>query len=144
MKIVLDTNVLVAGLRSRQGASFQILSLIPTGKVKFLLSVALFLEYEAILKRTELLQATGLTVKDIDVILNLLAAKGVKILEHYLWRPQLKDPGDEMILELAINGGAEAIVTFNQKDFTGVSERFNLKVITPAIFYKILVGGSKS
>lgn len=142
MKIVLDTNVLVAALRSNQGASFQILNLIPSGKVEFLLSVALFLEYEATLKRTEFLQATGLTVRDIDAILNLLSAKGIKIFEHYLWRPQLKDPGDEMVLELAINGGAKAIVTFNQKDFVGATEKFSVNVMTPAFFHKILVGGS--
>jgi putative PIN family toxin of toxin-antitoxin system len=141
MKIILDTNVLVAGLRSKLGASFQILNLIPTGKVEFLLSVALFLEYEAILKRSEFLKVAGLTVSDIDTILNLLAAKGEKIFEHYLWRPQLKDPNDEMVLELAINGGAEAIVTFNQKDFVEVAKKFNVKIMAPADFYKILKGG---
>jgi len=141
MKIILDTNILVAGLRSRQGASFQILNLIPTGKIKFLLSIALFLEYEATLKRSEFLKVAGLTVDDIDIILNLLAAKGEKIFEHYLWRPQLKDPHDEMVLELAISGRAEAVVTFNQRDFIEVAEKFNLKIIMPADFYKILKGG---
>lgn len=135
MKIVIDTNVLIAGLRSRDGASFQILERIPSGKIKFILSVALFVEYEAVLKRAEFRKETGLLIKDIDAILDMLASKCIKTNIYYLWRPQLRDPGDDMILEAAISGSADAIVTFNQKDFVCGVDKFGLKLLQPGEFY---------
>ncbi len=131
MKIVLDTNVLVAGLRSNNGASFQLLKSIPEKSVPFIISVALFLEYEAVLKRQIFLEESGLRVGDIDAVLNMLAARCMQTKIYYLWRPQLKDPSDDMVLETAISGSANAIVTFNRKDFVGVAEKFNIKIMLP-------------
>ena len=135
MKIILDTNVLVAGLRSRDGASYQILRSIPTGEVKFVISVTLFIEYESVLKRPSFLKAVGFTAKDVDAILNMLASKAIRTHIHYLWRPQLRDPGDDMVLEAAISGSADFIVTFNKKDFVGVAEKFGLNLLLPNEFY---------
>lgn len=135
MKIVLDTNVLVAGLRSSKGASYQILQNIPSGKIKYVLSVTLFLEYESVLKRPAFLKTAGLTAKDIDTILDMIALKGTRTNIHYLWRPQLRDPGDDMVLEAAISGSVNAIVTFNKKDFIGSAEKFGLDLMLPSEFY---------
>jgi putative PIN family toxin of toxin-antitoxin system len=113
---VFDTNVIVAAaLRSRRGASFQLLKRVIEGDKRFqiLLSVPLFLEYEAVLKREEQLIANQLQIQDIDTILDMLAARGKNVKIPFLWRPLLNDPKDEMVLEVAVNGQAQAIVTFN-------------------------------
>lgn len=138
MKVVLDTNVLVAGLRSRDGASFQILERIYKGQVKFVLSVALFLEYEDVLKRGPFLSKTGLRIKDANAILDMLAAKCFRTKVYYLWRPQLKDPNDDMVLETAVSGGADAIVTFNTRDFLTVAKQFEMKIVLPGEYLTTL------
>lgn len=134
MIVVLDTNVLVAAVRSRRGASFGILSTLPTARFTMLLSVPLLLEYEAVLKRPTTLEASGLSGEDMDTILDMLAAVARPLRLHYLWRPQLADPADEMILELAVAGGADAIVTFNRGHFAGAARRFGLRVASPREF----------
>jgi len=136
MLVVLDTNVIVAGLRSRDGASFQILNAIVENRAAFALSVPLLLEYEAVLKRPSTLAATALRAADMDVILNMLCARGKAIQLHYLWRPQLRDEKDEMVLELAINASVDAIVTFNRADFLSAARRFDMPIITPATYYQ--------
>jgi len=138
MLVVLDTNVIVAALRSRDGASFQILESIIDDQVDFALSVPLLLEYEAVLKRSANLSASGLNIKDIDVILNILCARGQPTILHYLWRPQLKNEQDEMVLELAVNADADAIVTFNRKDFLPAANKFDLPIMMPSEYYLCL------
>lgn len=141
MSIILDTNIFVAATRNRNGASFRLLELLPLNIYSYLLSVPLFLEYESVLKREEQLQISQLTLQDIDILLDMIAAHAKIVSKiNYLWRPQLPDPKDDMVLELAINGNAESIVTFNQKDFSGVESLFNLRVITPGQFLKQLQG----
>ncbi len=127
MKIVIDTNVLVAALKSRKGASFQIVSMLPERLYHPMLSVPLMLEYEDVLKR----QIHKLNANDIDAILNIFAkySKHVKI--YYLWRPFLQDAKDDMLLELALAGGAEAIITFNVNDFKQVKSHFGINIIKP-------------
>jgi len=143
MLIVLDTNVFVAATRNRNGASFRLLELLPQDIYAYLLSVPLFLEYESVLKREEQLLVSQLTIQDVDVLLDMIAAHAKTIDRiSYLWRPQLSDPKDEMVLELAINGNAQAIVTFNQKDFNKITPLFNLQVMTPSRFLKQLQGNS--
>ena len=132
MKVVLDTSVIVAGLRSRDGASFKILAHIPRGKIKFILSVALFLEYEAVIKRKAFLNATRLRLKDVNAVLDMLAAKCIQTKVYYLWRPQLKDPNDDLVLETAVSGSADAIVTFNTKDFVKVEKKFDVNILLPS------------
>jgi putative PIN family toxin of toxin-antitoxin system len=132
MRIVLDTSVLVAGLRSRNGASNAILELVADGRLTPLASPPLFLEYEDVLKRTEQRQVHGLSLAEVDRFLAALASAVDPVEIHFGWRPQLRDPGDEMVLETAINGRAEALVTHNVTDFIGAAPRFKLLVLRPA------------
>lgn len=134
MKVVIDTNVFVAALRSRRGASFQVLQALRGRQFEFVLSVPVFLEYEDVLKRPGLVP---LPLVAIDVFLSLLAIRGEPQDIFYLWRPFLPDPKDDMVLELAVAARCNAIVTFNKKDFIGV-EKFGLKVLTPQEFLSLL------
>ena len=127
-RLVLDTNVLVAGLRSRRGASYRILARIETGSMVPVLSVPLVFEYEAVLKRQA--RALHLTPAEIDALLDDLCVLGECQLVYYLWRPALRDAGDEMVLELAVAAGCPHIVTHNVRDFAG-SDRFGVRVYTP-------------
>lgn len=131
-RIVLDTNVIVAGLQSRNGASNRLLRMVPERRFALLLSVPLFLEYEAVLKRPERQAAHGLSSEKIDTLLAVWARLGVPVSLHYLWRPQLRDAGDEMVLETAVNGRADGLVTFNVQDFKPAASRFGIELLTPA------------
>ena len=132
-RIVIDTNVLVAALRSRRGASYKLLKLIDSGKFDFSVSVPLVLEYESVAKR--LVGKTPLTVSDIDDILDYLCATATRREVFFLWRPFLNDPKNDMVLELAVAADCDYIVTFNSRDFVGV-EQFGLQPITPQAFLK--------
>jgi putative PIN family toxin of toxin-antitoxin system len=129
LRVVLDTNVLVAALRSSRGASHQLLRRLGTDTFEHVVSVALVLEYEDALTRPE--SGIALSRTDIEAVLDYLCASGRQQPIHYLWRPALPDPKDDLVLEVAVNGECEAIVTFNARDFQG-AERFGLAVLTPA------------
>lgn len=136
MIYVLDTNVLVAAVRSPQGASAEILRRVLTERLSVLCSVPLFLEYEAVLSRPEQLQAAGVSVADVANLLDVLAGKVQRVEIAYLWRPQLRDAADDMVLEAAVNGRATAIITFNQRDFLPQTLTFGVAVLTPAQFFQ--------
>lgn len=138
MKIVLDTNILVSGLRSNKGASYIILQEIGYGAVNGIISVPLLLEYEEVLKRRQNLEVFGLKSSDIDAILNMVCSRFEHITPYYLWRPCLRDPGDDMLLELAVCGKAQFIVTHNIKDFRGAEKFEQLKIITPQHYLTLL------
>jgi putative PIN family toxin of toxin-antitoxin system len=129
-RLTIDTNVLVAALRNRNGPSFTLIQLARRGNVAMYCSPALFLEYEDVLKRPVQLAASGLTPLDVDAILNELAHLIVPVTTHYQWRPQLRDPADEMVLEAAVNGQVNAIVTYNLRDFSPAL-RFGIPVLNP-------------
>lgn len=131
MKLVLDTNVLVAGLRSRTGASNPLLVAGFQKRFVWCCSVPLFYEYEAVLNRAEFLLDSGLTRKQIGEFLEDIAATVVPVGIDFHWRPQLGDPDDEMVLEAAINCGG-SIVTHNARDFRDVPARFGLGLLSPA------------
>lgn len=124
----MDTNVLVSALRSRKGASFKVVSLIGKRLFQLSISVPLVLEYESVGKRISKL--VGLRYSDIDDIVDYIC----KVAEHreiyYLWRPFLKDPKDDMVLEVAVESESEYIVTHNVRDFSGI-EQFGLEAISP-------------
>lgn len=130
-RVVLDTSVLVAGLRSNQGASFQMLRLVQYGDLIPLITPSLFLEYEEVLKRPEQRQASGLSLADVDNFLGELAALAEPVDIHLAWRPQLRDPDDELVLEVAINGRADALATHNVRDFRDAAPRFGVRVLRP-------------
>jgi putative PIN family toxin of toxin-antitoxin system len=130
-QVVIDTNVFVAALRSRRGASYRLLSLVDSAKYQISLSVPLVLEYEAVAKRQT--GGTGLTTSEVDDILDYIISLADHQEIHYLWRPHLKDPNDDMLLELAVAAGCKFIITFNLNDFEGV-DQFGIEAITPKMF----------
>ena len=127
-RVILDTNVLYAGLYASSGASHQILRAIERGRIKTVISTALLFEYEYILQRnkTEL----RLSERDIDKILDNLCRLSEHQKIYFLWRPYLSDSEDDHILEVAVASGTKTIVTHNVKDFKG-SEKFGIRVLTP-------------
>jgi putative PIN family toxin of toxin-antitoxin system len=133
--IVLDTNVLVAALRSRTGMSRRILTEVLQERLSAGVSVSLFMEYEDVLQRPEQRAAFGLTTSQVDEFLAGLAAVLNPIDISFLWRPQLKDPCDEMVLEAAVNGRCTHILTWNVRDFLPAVQRFNLLCVTPRSYY---------
>lgn len=135
-KIVLDTSVVVAGLRTRAGAGNAVLRLVARGRLVLLASPPLFLEYEDVLKRPEQRLAHGLTLEAVDEFLAGLAALIEPVELHFRWRPQVKDPDDEMVLESAINGQADALVTYNIRDFAEAGEQFKILIVHPADLLK--------
>ena len=138
MVVVFDTNVLVAATLSPFGASFQLLSLIPERRFALLLSVPVMLEYEEVLKREDMRAQSHLTLEEVDVLLDMLAAVGTPCTPFFQWRPQLPDPDDEMFLELAVNGRAHAIVTVNTRDFLPAVRTFGVEVLRPGAFLRRL------
>jgi putative PIN family toxin of toxin-antitoxin system len=131
MRFVLDTDVVVAAMRSPSGASAALLKALNARAITVLANVALFVEYEATCSRTEHLLASGLNMMDLRIFLDGLASQIEAVDVRYLWRPQLRDPADEMVLEAAINGQADAIVTFNVRDFGTVPATFGVQLLLP-------------
>lgn len=135
--VVLDANILVAASRSRWGASFALLQALRNGRYKALVSVPLMLEYEAVLHRPEQLVASGRGAKQTDAFLDALCLLVESVHLHYPWRPQLRDPADEMVLETALNGRADALISLNVGDFAAAA-RFRLPVLAPGAFLRQL------
>ena len=130
MRLVLDTNIIVAGFRSRRGASNALLRLVDGGRVIPLCSTALFLEYEAVLSREETRAITGHGLDDVSAIMQAFAALCEPVDISFRVRPILRDADDEMVLEAALNGQAEAIVTHNIRDFEAIQE-LGIEVASP-------------
>ena len=131
MRLTFDTDVIVAALRSRTGASNALLRALRGGQLEAVASVPMLFEYEAVLMRPEQRQATGMTVEEVGIFLDGLAALLLPVLPYFLWRPLLRDPDDEMVLDAAVNGRAYAIATFNVQDFLPEARQFQLEVLTP-------------
>ena len=129
--MVLDTDVVVAAMRSPRGASAAILRAARQGRVTLLASVPLALEYEAVASPAEHRLAAGLTAREVRNFLTAVVAMAEPVTTHFLWRPQLRDPADEMVLEAAANGSADALVTFNLRDFAAVPAQLGVRVMLP-------------
>ena len=134
--VVLDTNVVIAALRSRRGASFAILRRLGQDWIP-LISVPLILEYEAVGKRES--QRLAIPESTVESIIRAFCFFGQETDIHFRQRPFLPDPGDEFLLELAVAGRAEAIVTHNVRHFVGV-ETFGIRVLTPSEFLRTMEG----
>jgi putative PIN family toxin of toxin-antitoxin system len=131
--VVVDTNVLVAGLRSRNGTAFRLLSLIGKNRFEICVSVPLILEYETVF--LDQLDELHLTAHDISDLLDFLCTVSKRQDIHYLWRPYLRDPKDDLVLEVAVAGNCDAIITYNARDFSG-SEKFGVQIVAPGEFLK--------
>ncbi len=136
MIVVLDTNVIVAAMRSPTGASAALLRAARRSELTFVANVALAVEYEATCSRAEHQLASGLTATQVGIFLDAVIAMARPVETHFLWRPQLRDPADELVLEAAVNGRATAIVTFNQRDFGSVPQQFGVEVLSPLAAYR--------
>jgi len=138
MRLVLDTNVMVAAIRSSGGASHRLLAAALTHELTLVASVPLMIEYQAVMTRLEHLTVSGLSAADIDVLLDAVASVAEPVRLAFLWRPIVKDPDDDMVFETAVNGRAEAIVTFNTRDFAHAGLAFGIDVLTPSATLKKL------
>lgn len=134
---VMDTNVLLSGLRSRNGRSYQVLARIGGGDFQLVLTVPLVLEYEKVLKEHH--EATGLTESDVNDVLDYLCSTAKLSDVHYLWRPLLRDPNDDHLLEAAVAGGADVLLTFYRRHFAEATT-FGIAVMDPATFLGRLGG----
>ena len=131
MRYILDTNIVVAALRSTRGASAAVMRGVREGRGTYLLSTALLWEYEAVCKRPDHLEAAGLKEREVDIVLDVLAASAERVETSYRWRPQLRDAADELVLEAAVAGQADVIVTFNARDFGKAPSRFHIEIMGP-------------
>ncbi len=138
--MVLDTATMVAALRSEAGASRRLLTSALRKDLALLCSVPLMIEYEAVLTRPEHLDASGLSAIDMEAVLDAVAAVAEPVRLAFLWRPALSDPDDDMVLEVAVNGQADAIVTFNRRDFGMAARRFGIDILLPVEAWRRLEG----
>ncbi len=136
-RLVIDTNVIFAALRNAKGASAALMLQVAEKRVKPLLTVALVLEIESVLCRPEHLAASALTPALVQGFVDELCAFAEPVQIHFAWRPQLHDAADEMVLEAAVNGQADALATFNLKDFLPVAQSFGVEVIVPVTALRV-------
>jgi putative PIN family toxin of toxin-antitoxin system len=127
----LDTDAVVAAMRSPTGASAAIVQAVRQRRATLLLSVPLAIEYEAVCRRSEHRMEAGLSERQVEIYLDAIIAMAEPVPTHFLWRPQLRDPNDEMVLEAAVNGRAEALLTFNVREYGTAASQFGVEVLLP-------------
>jgi putative PIN family toxin of toxin-antitoxin system len=136
VRLVLDTCVIVSAFRSKVGASYRLLELLREGRFTAVATPTLLFEYETVLKRPHQRQVQTLSEELLEDAIRGLAALIEPVHVDYQWKPQLRDPDDEMVLETATNGHAEAIITFNIGDFLPASTQFGLRIVTPGVIIR--------
>lgn len=134
----MDTDAIVAAMRSPGGASAELLRRARRGELTLAASVSLFMEYEAVCQRPEHMEAAGFSPWQAGIFLDALARIVEPVEVHFLWRPQLRDPADELVLEAAVNASAQTLLTFNQRHFAKAAMRFGLQVMLPGPFLRSL------
>jgi putative PIN family toxin of toxin-antitoxin system len=142
MRLILDTAAMVAAIRSDAGASRRLLVAALERRFTLLASVPLMIEYQAVMTRPEHLKAANLSADDVDVLLDAVAAVVEPVRLAFLWRPAVRDPDDDMVFEAAVNGQADAIVTFNIRDFGETAQHFGLEVLLPREAWKRVEKGT--
>ena len=133
-QIVIDTNIFLAGLRSRRGYAFRLLQLVGTEWFEINLSVPLVMEYESTLLRE--LPNLPVPRSVVEEVINFHCAVANRHRIFFLWRPFLRDPKDDMVLELAVKAGCDYIVTYNKRDFAGVEKTFQVRVVGAGEFLR--------
>ncbi|MGE3840212.1 MAG: putative toxin-antitoxin system toxin component, PIN family [Vicinamibacterales bacterium] len=136
----MDTDVLGAGVRSDGGASRVLLTAALERRYEVLASVPLMLQYESVLTRSEHLIAAGVSEGDVQVLLDAIALVARPVRISYLWRPMLPDPGDDLVLETAVNGSAQLLITFNRRHFEPAAAHFGIEVVAPGEAVRRLEG----
>ena len=136
MRVIFDTNVLAAALRSNRGASFALISMLPSPKFELAVSIPLYLEYLDVLMRSEI-KPPSISNADVLSFVRKMVSYCHKQSIYFRWRPWLKDPNDDMILELAIASQSSHIVTFNLKDFGNI-ELFGIEAVSPSDFLEMV------
>ena len=137
-RIVIDTNVLVAALRSRSGWSFELLQRIGQGQFQHVVTVPLVMEYEDVLVRPGMVRVSSAAVGH---VLDYVCATAIRQPVHFLWRPRLSDIKDDLVLEAAVNGQCQRIVTWNVRDFAPAAE-FGIEVVDPQAFLNTRKGST--
>ncbi|MGK6312796.1 putative toxin-antitoxin system toxin component, PIN family [Neorhizobium sp. DT-125] len=138
MRVVFDTATMVAAIRSNAGASRLLLVAALERRLTMLASVPLMVEYQAVMTRPRHLAAAGLSAQEVGGLLDAVAAVAEPVRLAFLWRPAARDPDDDMVLEAAVNGRAEAIVTFNLRDLEKAAHQFGIEVLSPGDAWKRL------
>ena len=136
IKVVFDTSLLVAAARSRNGASFALIASLPHPRFQICLSVAVYTEWQAVVTGPEHLPPGTDASTALGIVRYLASIAHLQDI-HFLWRPFLKDPDDDMVLECAVAAGCQYIVTHNVKDFRR-SEQLGVTAITPGDFLNLL------
>jgi putative PIN family toxin of toxin-antitoxin system len=132
-RIIIDTNVLVSALRSSAGWSFDLLTKVGAGHFEHVVTVPLVMEYEDMFHRPGMVKVSA---REVDDILDYVCASALRTQVHFLWRPKLADIKDDMVLEAAVNGQCQYIVTWNVRDFAAAAD-FGIQVISPDVFLKL-------
>jgi putative PIN family toxin of toxin-antitoxin system len=127
----MDTDAVVAAMRSPSGTSAAIIRAVRRRQATLMLSVPLAMEYESVCRRSEHREESGLSGQQVEIFLDAIIAMSEPVRTHFLWRPQLRDPNDEMVLEAAVNGRADALVTFNVRDYGTTPAQFGVEVLLP-------------
>lgn len=134
-QIVIDTNVILAGLRSKKGASYKLLTMLNDQRFQINISATLIFEYEEVLKREQ--QQISLTNEDIDDIINGICYLANHHEIFYIWRPLAKDKDDDFLIDLALKCQAQFIISYNNKDLKPI-EKFGISILTPKQFLQLL------
>ena len=137
MRVVLDTNIFVSAFKSNKGASYAVISHLPSDQFQIVLSIPLYSEYQDVLTRPEHMSGKS-TAAEILAFLRYICSIAHKQRIFFLWRPWLGDPKDDMVLETAVASRSRYIITHNLRDFRGVKKHFGVTPATPGKFLNII------